>query len=224
MNAQPTKRNRSYDQCTNVGCEITTAEGTHLQACRACGVARYCSRECQKSDWKTHKKQCKKHQDASNRLNNSEDPSLQNAYARVTKWILRHRPALGEALISSFDLPNNPYAHRRQILEVTARYLPDVDDEHCLVLMSVRRGDLSATAQPYFVELVQQRETYEELSVRADPDVYGTGLVLLMVHHGDVQLFARSLPITFTSERGIAEVEEDRVWKAELWKRTDSFR
>lgn len=30
-----------------------------LQKCSGCQTARYCSRECQKSDWKKHKKECK---------------------------------------------------------------------------------------------------------------------------------------------------------------------
>jgi len=39
-------------QCVSCG-----KEGTKL--CAQCGVARYCSRECQKADWLNHKTQCK---------------------------------------------------------------------------------------------------------------------------------------------------------------------
>ncbi|WDK19985.1 hypothetical protein CGRA01v4_11272 [Colletotrichum graminicola] len=35
------------------------ADGGALKSCTACGVARYCGKECQKEDWKTHKSDCK---------------------------------------------------------------------------------------------------------------------------------------------------------------------
>eukprot|EP00798_Chlamydomonas_sp_ICE-L_P000008 gene8-12816_t len=40
------------------------APGKGLQVCAACRSVSYCSRECQKSDWKQHKAACKYHQQA----------------------------------------------------------------------------------------------------------------------------------------------------------------
>jgi hypothetical protein len=41
-------------------CEKTEAAlGKKLSACASCGRAWYCSRECQKSHWKSHKTVCK---------------------------------------------------------------------------------------------------------------------------------------------------------------------
>lgn len=36
----------------------TNRDGKQLRRCTRCGVARYCSRECQRSDWKAHKDLC----------------------------------------------------------------------------------------------------------------------------------------------------------------------
>ena len=44
--------------CSREGCD---SPGTKV--CVRCGEARYCSRECQKADWKTHKRNCKKKKD-----------------------------------------------------------------------------------------------------------------------------------------------------------------
>lgn len=42
-------------QCGSCG-----ATSGQLMSCAGCGKVRYCSRECQKADWKTHKSRCKK--------------------------------------------------------------------------------------------------------------------------------------------------------------------
>jgi hypothetical protein len=36
----------------------TSAECAALLTCVKCGVARYCSKDCQKADWKEHRKVC----------------------------------------------------------------------------------------------------------------------------------------------------------------------
>ena len=39
-------------------CAKTAASGIDLKHCAKCRTTRYCSRDCQKADWKTHKKAC----------------------------------------------------------------------------------------------------------------------------------------------------------------------
>jgi len=43
-------------KCVRPGCD----KCSNLQACGACGVALYCSKDCQKKNWKAHKEICKK--------------------------------------------------------------------------------------------------------------------------------------------------------------------
>jgi Tetratricopeptide repeat/MYND finger len=45
--------------CANIKCKIPWIDD-ELKSCGGCGQVCYCSRECQLSDWKSHKKTCKK--------------------------------------------------------------------------------------------------------------------------------------------------------------------
>jgi hypothetical protein len=48
---------RKEGECTN--CGRSAKDGKPLSACGKCRKATYCSQECQKADWKAHKKACK---------------------------------------------------------------------------------------------------------------------------------------------------------------------
>jgi len=45
-------------------CTRCASEGAKMQLCGNCRVAKYCSRECQKLDWKDHKPRCKELREA----------------------------------------------------------------------------------------------------------------------------------------------------------------
>ena len=53
-------RKIGYDRCAARGCLKTETVESRFPKCTQCMQAHYCSRECQKSDWKArHKKICK---------------------------------------------------------------------------------------------------------------------------------------------------------------------
>lgn len=234
-------KDRSYDQCNNVGCETTSGDGIKLQACAGCGIARYCvrrhtlmksvafanlsmqSKPCQKADWKNHKPACKGHQLARTHLSAPGSSKKEDIYMRVSKWILKHRPSLGDAMVCSFDIPHNPNRQRTHVLEVDAKYLHDQDDERCLVITAIRRGKLSdwVGLGGQFELAAEQRRSYEIQSRRADPEAYGTGLVFLQIMLENAPLIMRSLPITFDLEMaGEVVPERDEVWQSDLLRKT----
>jgi len=54
-----------------IGCD-KSAESTSLMACSACGIVKYCSKECQVQDWPKHKIMCKDMQKDIEASNNDE--------------------------------------------------------------------------------------------------------------------------------------------------------
>lgn len=41
-------------------CNACKKEASDLKFCTGCNVIKYCDKDCQKADWKSHKKTCKK--------------------------------------------------------------------------------------------------------------------------------------------------------------------
>ena len=52
-------------------CDFCTKQFSKLKQCGACGKARYCSEDCQKKDWKEHKKACRRVKETANTESNS---------------------------------------------------------------------------------------------------------------------------------------------------------
>ncbi|KAF7355649.1 MYND-type domain-containing protein [Mycena sanguinolenta] len=74
-----------------------------LRTCSRCKVARYCSPQCQKSDWPNHKLNCIDHKTT---LKSHPDSTMQNQLKVFLKWIDLWRDALIAWGAFSADLAN----------------------------------------------------------------------------------------------------------------------
>eukprot|EP00656_Telonema_subtile_P022973 TRINITY_DN24264_c0_g1_i1.p1 TRINITY_DN24264_c0_g1~~TRINITY_DN24264_c0_g1_i1.p1 ORF type:complete len:140 (+),score=19.94 TRINITY_DN24264_c0_g1_i1:360-779(+) len=66
-------RKIGFDSCSSRGCFLTEDADAKFQRCSGCGVVVYCSKGCQKADWKArHKHVCK---DAGSRAQSAQTAS-----------------------------------------------------------------------------------------------------------------------------------------------------
>ncbi len=49
---------KKMGMCCNPNCSVRNVERSKMLCCTGCGICNYCSIECQKNDWKKHKKFC----------------------------------------------------------------------------------------------------------------------------------------------------------------------
>lgn len=84
----------SQPRCKN--CDKSQTSIAKMKTCSGCRVARYCSRECQKADWKTHKQECRAAAAAAAR----SDPQPVNGIAGIF-------PNATETLINMFVTLNS---------------------------------------------------------------------------------------------------------------------
>jgi len=60
-NENPDARNAVLKDCSRKGCPIREEKVAQFKRCSACHLVRYCSPDCQKTDWSAHKAACKAH-------------------------------------------------------------------------------------------------------------------------------------------------------------------
>uniref|UniRef100_A0A8H8CIC0 MYND-type domain-containing protein n=1 Tax=Psilocybe cubensis TaxID=181762 RepID=A0A8H8CIC0_PSICU len=96
--------------------------GVILSNCGGCKRAWYCSKECQKAAWPTHKIACR-----INVENSKQHPDAQDVMKKLSTFCARHRPSLLKYGIQALDLANDPDRRLRDILAIDV--IPVVDEE-----------------------------------------------------------------------------------------------
>ncbi|KAI9001477.1 hypothetical protein BD414DRAFT_432080 [Trametes punicea] len=134
-----TKPKHMMRKCNN--CFATAAE-KKLMFCTQCKAQTYCSRECQKADWKNHKAACKNNNLLESRLREHENTpigmldrlflvdgiSLHELDQRLEKWVRFHSPTLMGATVHALRLPDDVQRSRTHLLYV--RLEPRRQAEH----------------------------------------------------------------------------------------------
>ncbi|KAJ7656734.1 hypothetical protein DFH06DRAFT_1198391 [Mycena polygramma] len=91
-------------------CENCLVQKENLRRCAACGYTRYCSRECQKAHWKTHKPDCAENVQATT-IAQSLGPEYTVRLPALRKWSQDFGIHIGSAAASALDI----LSHRERI-------------------------------------------------------------------------------------------------------------
>ncbi|KAJ7101960.1 hypothetical protein C8R44DRAFT_988280 [Mycena epipterygia] len=97
-------------------CYKSRGPGVSLQKCGGCQSALYCSKECQKNGWKTHKAKCALNQRA------KELPVERvDTIKTLRGFTAKHRPTIAEAGIRALNVLVDPARAERDILMIYLR-------------------------------------------------------------------------------------------------------
>ncbi|TFY66726.1 hypothetical protein EVG20_g4367 [Dentipellis fragilis] len=75
----------------------------HLRRCTRCN---YCSKECQKENWESHKSECWRVVELAHEL--SDNPAASRWNAELNRWVMTWKSTLFLWSIVAMDLPNKP--------------------------------------------------------------------------------------------------------------------
>ncbi|OSC96969.1 hypothetical protein PYCCODRAFT_1440668 [Trametes coccinea BRFM310] len=135
--AKPKHMLRKCNHC------FATAAEKKLMFCTQCKAQTYCSRECQKADWKNHKGACKNNNLLESRLREYENTprgqldrlflvdglSLHELDQRLERWVRFHSPTLMAATIHALRLPEDVGRARTSLLYVRLEARPQPEHE-----------------------------------------------------------------------------------------------
>ncbi|KAA1474075.1 hypothetical protein DENSPDRAFT_312028 [Dentipellis sp. KUC8613] len=119
---------RATKQCQN--CFKPETESEHLLSCSGCHRIYYCSKECQKLDWPTHRDPCKmarkvreeiKAMSALAPSGPNAGPTARDVDDAMKSWIQIFRSALVWAHSHALNLYNHPENVDKQFLELTLK-------------------------------------------------------------------------------------------------------
>ncbi|KAL4254243.1 MYND-type zinc finger protein samB [Abortiporus biennis] len=129
----------------------------NLKKCSRCLMVRYCSKDCQRAAWKSHKDRCKtggKHQEMM-----EKDEELRLWDKELTEWLSYWRRTLQSYSLMSMDLPNSPddkLATHCMVLQLEYRENPPSP----ALRYSLVHGDVMSRAQ--FGDLLRTCDATEE--------------------------------------------------------------
>ncbi|KAJ7129322.1 hypothetical protein C8R44DRAFT_75213 [Mycena epipterygia] len=174
-----------------------------LRKCARCHVARYCSPECQKNDWKLHKPVCTDHKTT---LQNHPDPSMEDNLKVFLKWLDHWRDALLGWAAFSADLANQS---------------PDYLLTHCYLLEVERRPLAEAakhSARSKFIALLGGMRTDDQMREEFDriTDVVYRGQIIenferIPARVGKLRIVVICYPFYSTAGEALARIFPDRM-------------
>ncbi|EKM58660.1 uncharacterized protein PHACADRAFT_88732 [Phanerochaete carnosa HHB-10118-sp] len=135
--SHPTPKQRGYRMCDS--CGTIEQPNTRFRLCGGCMTTQYCSQECQKSHWASHKAIC---QHTSSQISTSKQHAMgtgidEDVVRGLRKFTSAHSTLLGWAGFQALQLKRMPSNVRQQALLVELNYRPSSD--------SLRRFSVKAT-------------------------------------------------------------------------------
>lgn len=199
---------KELTQCQH--CFISQAEGAKLSRCSRCKVEMYCSKECQKQAWKSHKEKC----DINVRIQENGEPGSMDAVRRLQQFSNKHRWTLREAACRAMDLGRDPSRGLKDILCVFLRARKNASRKETWFYTI---GAEVATIEEFFPP-AQAAEVKGMLKTAYDKNIEGggAGAAYVMMCGMDSRI-SNFLPVGFGPE--VYDMEPGQEWLEWMVKR-----
>ncbi|KAJ7088079.1 hypothetical protein B0H15DRAFT_949892 [Mycena belliarum] len=192
-------------------CENCTVSRIDLRRCAGCGVVRYCSKECQKAHWKTHKPHCVLNVEMAKKAAEM-GPDHSMRLEALGKWCDAFSGVLGAASASALNIMNFPERVDDSVLFIFVDFLPgakapythDIVDAELVPLSVVRARALAEAAAFPSGEPPAQRLATFERTLAPRP-----GMIRVLLRD---RRFALSYTTPFVVARNIRQCKHDPLW------------
>ncbi|KAF8516475.1 hypothetical protein JB92DRAFT_3114109 [Gautieria morchelliformis] len=211
------------DTCQSPSCHRM---GADMRTCSGCRQAHYCSAQCQKNDWKSHKILCKNNSKEKARARADTEAAkahggeaqldIPRLFSDLKQWTRTQRPLLTWAAAHALQVRSNPSNASTLCLKL------DLERTSCPVPPgSFKLERMSVVNITEFLSLVREKspeqgETCDEVLRRAQAATdarTGARIPLVFILTGPLM---QIVPVGFYSEGSCAglELEDDDDWQA----------
>ncbi|KAF7360947.1 hypothetical protein MSAN_01124800 [Mycena sanguinolenta] len=136
-------------------CENCTVRRVDLRRCAGCGVVRYCSKECQKAHWKSHKVDCLKNAELQKKAE-ALGPDYSEKLKAIGKWSDQLSIPIGAASMSALNVMGRRENIDEFVVIIYVEFLPnskapythDVVDAEVVPLDYLRAMALTSGERP----------------------------------------------------------------------------
>ncbi|TFY56948.1 hypothetical protein EVJ58_g7326 [Rhodofomes roseus] len=120
------QKQRGYRLCDQCGA-VEQPSGTRFRLCGGCMTTQYCSQECQKMHWSSHKQIC---QHTAGQIATAKQPGApdETLVKNLRKFVSSHSSLLGWAGFQALQLKRIPSNVRQNALLIELRYNPSASD------------------------------------------------------------------------------------------------
>lgn len=157
-------------QCAK--CAKPASEDVKLKVCGGCGEVGYCSKECQTSDWKTHKKFCKKKHKAGETAGETSHLRSQNAADIPVLWEdQKNINSFGRLNHRMNELHDEAEAQKTKIAglkDANDEIECLLDDDACRIKVGEMYVDVTNDEATEFAEARMEREKGDLKAIQAE--------------------------------------------------------
>jgi len=199
---------RGHRECDNCGKTETALTG-RFSLCAQCKIVQYCSKDCQRSHWASHKAVCQVTAQTVARVqheaqSNKEDYPSDQLPKYLRKFCSHHASLLAWVAYQALELRRMPANIRSKSLLIEIEFDPSAPQRFKLVdTHFVPRSYLSQYADPTIVNDVSRRES----RCRAAGGI-GTAVVLLQC-----RAMCEVMPVEIDSPARLADWEVREDWE-----------
>ncbi|KAH9939884.1 hypothetical protein B0H21DRAFT_755620 [Amylocystis lapponica] len=177
-------------QCQWCGASRATP-GVTLHKCAACKIEMYCSSECQRKAWPTHKGVCQ-----TNRYEEHLSPDQSKVAKSLFQFSHKHRSTISEAAILALGLQEDPTRAQRDVLVLSLHPRASTPRlETAFVVLDVQIKSIGDFTPEQQEDLRLHIKLSAEEAARGVGEMIGTAFVMLNV---DMRRFGNVAPIGFT--------------------------
>ncbi|KDR74306.1 hypothetical protein GALMADRAFT_141367 [Galerina marginata CBS 339.88] len=194
--------------------QFRRTESMHLQRCARCGLAMYCSKECQQTHWPKHKVECKA--TVAQNKDIEAKTGIPHGYTDFLQWVEYYATPMKNCMVAALNLPDFPHQERHSalVIQITHKGDPSLPLQHRFIVDTINRsnrGDtddvLAAAVVVQMLESAEMKATIEFGKTEFGQNYYGTAMMMVLAVFSQSPMISIPTIKCFSIDKSVASAK-----------------